>query len=61
MCTIEQVKACIGFPEGSPMYTSLVGIIDCHYKMALQNGSTEPEAANVALEKLSELMLRLNK
>ena len=53
--TIEKVKACNEMVE--PFKTTLDGLCDCWYKIALQEGKTESEAAKIALDKFAEKML----
>ena len=53
--TIEKVKACNEMVE--PFKTTLNGLIDCWYKIALQDGKTESEAVKIALDKFAEKML----
>jgi len=40
-----------------PFKTTLDGLCDCWYKIALQEGKTESEAAKIALDKFAEKML----
>jgi hypothetical protein len=53
--TIEDVKACNAMPE--PIKTTLNIFCDVWYKMSLQDGKTEAEAAEIALHKLGEKIL----
>ena len=53
--TIEKVKACNEMVE--PFKTTLDMLCDCWYKIALQEGKTELEAAKIALDKFAEKML----
>lgn len=52
--TIEDVKSAVQFPSGSIAHTSLCGLCDCWYAIALQEGKTPEQAAWVAFDKLSK-------
>ena len=57
--TIERVKDCNAMQE--PIKTTLNNLCDVWYEMALQDGRTEPEAAEIALDKLTEKILSFSK
>lgn len=59
--TIKKVKDCIGFEPGSSLYNTLSQMCDIWYKLALQSGLTEEQAANDALKKLGDRLLSLSK
>ena len=57
--TIEQVKSCIAMSE--TFLSNLRGLCDCWYKIAIGEGKTEAEAAEIALDKLGKKMLAMSK
>lgn len=57
--TLDDVKACIGFPKGSLMYSSLAGMCECWFGIENKKGATDEDAANVALDKLGKKMLEM--
>lgn len=57
--TIQDVRDMIAFPKESGIYKSLVGLVDCWYHKAKQEGCTEDEAVEAAAEKLFDQMLKL--
>lgn len=58
--TIEAVKNMVPVPQGSIQHTSLCGLCDCWYAIALKEGKTPEQAAWVALEKLAGKITTMN-
>lgn len=58
--TIEKVKECIAFPAGTPLHTTLCGLCDCWFEIEKSNGSTDEEAARVALDALKEKTVEIS-
>lgn len=57
--TLDLVKSCIGFPKESDTGRSLLGLVECRYRIALNEGKTEEEAVKVAFDKLAAQMLSM--
>jgi len=55
--TFDKIKATIAFEKGSTLYLSLIGLVDCWYAIAKQEGKSEGEALKITLDKLGKKML----
>ena len=57
--TLDHVKSCIGFPKESGIGKSLLGMVECWYRIALSEGKSEEEAVKVAFDNLAAQMLSM--
>ena len=57
--TLDIVKKCIAYPSETLIFKTLNNLCDVWYKIAQKEGATDEEAAQYALDKLGEAMLRM--